>query len=195
MPRRPTAGAREQILDVAGALFYARGVRAVGMSEVVEVAGCGKNLLYAHFPSKTDLVVAYLDRFRARRERTEQRVVANACGPRAQLVALAAEVADRVGTPGFRGCALRNYLTEFPGDGGPASRVAHAYLRDSRARVAEVVGTLGVADPAGTTARICLVLDGLYASGSRHADPDEARAAVALVGEIVDAGLPAAKSR
>jgi AcrR family transcriptional regulator len=189
MPRRPTAGAREQILDVAGALFYARGVRAVGMSEVVTAAGCGKNLLYAHFPSKADLVAAYLERFRARRDRTEQRVVDAADGPRAQLVGLVAEVADRVAAPGFRGCALRNHLAEFPDTDDAASRVAHRYLDDSRARVAHAVALLGTADPAGVTERVWLVVDGLYASGARGPDLAVARAAVALVDEIVDGAV------
>ena len=186
MPRRPVAGAREQILDVAGALFYARGVRAVGMSEIVDAAGCGKNLLYAHFPSKTDLVAAYLERFRARREQTADRVVGEHDDPAAQLVALTAEVAGRVGAPGFRGCALRNHLVEFPDTDDAASRVAHRFLRDSRARVADLVDRLGVADPAGVTERIWLVVEGLYASGTRFAGPAVARTAVELVGEIVE---------
>ncbi|HSU10832.1 MAG TPA: helix-turn-helix domain-containing protein, partial [Pseudonocardia sp.] len=96
MPRRPTTGARERILDAAGSLFYARGVRAVGMNEVVEASGCGKNLLYAQFPSKVDLVAAYLERFRARRVATADAVLRSHDGdPAAQLVALTAEVARR----------------------------------------------------------------------------------------------------
>ena len=188
MPRRPVTGARDQILDVAGALFYARGVRAVGMSEVVGAAGCGKNLLYAHFPSKTDLVAAYLERFRARREQTADRVVAEHDDPAAQLVALTREVADRAVAPGFRGCALRNHLVEFPDTDDAASRVAHRFLRDSRSRVSALVDRLDVADPAGVTERIWLVVEGLYACGTRAAEPAAARAAVELVEEIVARG-------
>ena len=186
MPRRPLPGARDRILDAAGALFYARGVRAVGMSEVVEAAGCGKNLVYRHFPSKADLVAAYLGRFRAARERAADDAVAAAPDPAAQLVALTAEVADRACTPGFRGCALRNHLVEFPDADDAASRVAHAYLAASRARVAASVAALDAADPAGTVERILLVLDGLHARAGRPADPAAARAAVDLVAEIVE---------
>jgi AcrR family transcriptional regulator len=186
MPRRPATGARKQILDVAGALFYARGVRAVGMKEVVDAAGCGKNLLYAHFPSKTDLVAAYLERFRVRRERAADRAVEEHDDPAAQLVALTAEVAGRVGTPGFRGCALRNHLVEFPDTDDAASRVAYRFLRDSRARVADLVDRLGAVDPAGLTERIWLVMEGLYACGTRPASPAVARTAVELVSEVVD---------
>ena len=190
MPRRPQLGTRDRILDAAGALFYARGVRAVGMSDVVEAAGCGKNLVYRHFPGKVDLVAAYLERFRARRERAAEQAVAEAADPAAQLVALTREVADRVTVPGFRGCALRNYLTEFPDADDAASRIAHDYLRDSRARLSALVEGLEVADPAGVTERIWLVLDGLYAGATRSADRAIARTAVNLVEEIVERATP-----
>jgi AcrR family transcriptional regulator len=186
MPRRPVAGARDRILDAAGALFYARGVRATGMSEVVEAAGCGKNLLYGHFPSKVDLVAAYLERFRARRERAAERAVRDLSrDPAAQLVALTAEVAQRVGEPGFRGCALRNYLAEFPDADETASRVARGYLRDSRAQVAALVDRLDVADPDGVTERIWLVVEGLYAAAARPAEAAAPGTAVELVREII----------
>ena len=185
MPRRPTADARERIVDAAASLFYARGVRAVGMNEVVEAAGCGKNLLYAHFPSKVDLVAAYLERFRVRRERAAEDAIGSRDEPAAQLIALTAEVADRLGTPGFRGCALRNYLTEFPDADDAASRVARAYLRDSRAQVAALADRLDVPDPAGVAERVWLVVEGLYASGARPADRADARTAVTLVEEIL----------
>jgi AcrR family transcriptional regulator len=189
VPRRPTTGARERILDAASALFYSRGVRAVGMNEVVEAAGCGKNLLYAHFPSKVELVAAYLERFRVRRERAAERAIGSSDDPAAQLVALAAEVAGRIGTPGFRGCALRNYLTEFPEADDEASRVARAYLRASRAEVRAIARRLGVADADGLAERIWLVVEGLYASATRPAAESDARTAVALVEEII-AGAP-----
>jgi AcrR family transcriptional regulator len=189
VPRRATTGARERILDAAAALFYSRGVRAVGMNDVVAAAGCGKNLLYAHFPSKVELVAAYLERFRVRRERAAGRAIGSCDDPAAQLVALTAEVADRIGTPGFRGCAMRNYLVEFPDADDEASRVARAYLQASRAEVRAVAGRLGAADADGLAERVWLVVEGLYASGTRPAEGADARTAVALVEEIV-AGAP-----
>jgi AcrR family transcriptional regulator len=187
MPRRPAVGARDGIVDVAGALFYARGVRAVGMNEVVDAVGCGKNLLYGHFPSKGDLVAAYLERFRAHRETATERAVLECAGdPAAQLVAMTAEVAERVSDPRFRGCALRNYLTEFPAADDAASRVARGYLRDAKAQVAGLVERLDLANPTAVTKWIWLVVEGLYATAAHSPASGSATAAVELVQEIVE---------
>src|ERR1019366_3418441 len=58
----PRGEARERILDTAFRLFYAHGVRGVGVDTIVASSGVAKATFYKHFPSKDDLAVAYLDR-------------------------------------------------------------------------------------------------------------------------------------
>src|SRR5271163_5127736 len=53
---------RDRILETASALFYRRGVRAVGVDLVVEEAGVAKTSLYRHFRTKDDLIAAFLHR-------------------------------------------------------------------------------------------------------------------------------------
>jgi AcrR family transcriptional regulator len=55
------AGARERILETAYELFVQRGFRGVGVEEVIARAGVAKATLYRHFPSKDDLVIAFLE--------------------------------------------------------------------------------------------------------------------------------------
>jgi AcrR family transcriptional regulator len=63
MPERPIRrDARERILESADELFSRRGVRGVGIDEVIAHAGVAKATLYAHFPSKDNLVLAFLER-------------------------------------------------------------------------------------------------------------------------------------
>ncbi|MFS2207620.1 TetR/AcrR family transcriptional regulator [Variovorax sp. Varisp36] len=53
--------ARERILRTAHDLFYAEGLRATGIDRVIAEAGVTKVTFYRHFPSKNDLILAYLD--------------------------------------------------------------------------------------------------------------------------------------
>ena len=168
MARTAVPGTRERILGVASRLFYDHGVRAVGMNRIITEAGTGKNLLYQHFPAKSDLVAAYLEGARERRARAAERAL-EAAGddPREQLVALVAEVAAIVSRPGFRGCAFRNYLAEFPeddgrGDDGGPGAVARTQLEEARAAIAGRVARLGVADPDRLVEQLWLLVDGLY---------------------------------
>ena len=55
------ASARERILDAAYELFSQRGIQAVGVNEVTERAGVAMATLYRHFPSKDELVLAFLN--------------------------------------------------------------------------------------------------------------------------------------
>jgi AcrR family transcriptional regulator len=57
----PRVGARDRILNSAYELFSHRGIRAVGIDEVIAHADVAKATLYKHFPSKTALVLGFLD--------------------------------------------------------------------------------------------------------------------------------------
>jgi AcrR family transcriptional regulator len=187
MARTAAPGSRERILRTAAGLFYTRGVRAVGMAQVIDEAGCGKNLLYGHFPSKTDLVAAYLQDVRDHRERATARVLAAVPDddPAAALVALTAEIAGMIGRDGYRGCAFRNYLTEFPEGDDVPGHIAHDYLRTARKRVDGLVAQLDVDDASLLTDRIWLILEGLYATAGRPDAPHQATAAVQFVTDLV----------
>jgi AcrR family transcriptional regulator len=54
--------ARERLIETSYDLFTHRGICDVGVDEVVAKAGVAKATLYRHFPSKDDLVLAFLDR-------------------------------------------------------------------------------------------------------------------------------------
>jgi AcrR family transcriptional regulator len=170
MARPPDPEGRDRILRTASRLFYSDGVRAVGMAQVIEAAGCGKNMLYRHFPSKADLAAAYLTATRTHRLREVTSALAASDDPRERLVALVAEVAERVRESGYRGCAFRNYLTEFPAADDAPARVARAYLRDTRTQVDDLAREAGL--PQATADRIWLLMDGLY--GATASDPQVA---------------------
>jgi AcrR family transcriptional regulator len=51
---------RDRILKVAGNLFYKEGYRAIGIDRVIAEADVAKATFYKHFPSKDDLIVAWI---------------------------------------------------------------------------------------------------------------------------------------
>ncbi|WP_334173774.1 helix-turn-helix domain-containing protein, partial [Sinomonas sp.] len=52
------AGARERILGAAYWLFARRGIRDVGVDELIAASGVARATFYRHFRSKDDLVLA-----------------------------------------------------------------------------------------------------------------------------------------
>ena len=62
MTSNDALSARERLIETSYDLFTHRGICGVGVDEVVAKAGVAKATLYRHFPSKDDLVLAFLDR-------------------------------------------------------------------------------------------------------------------------------------
>lgn len=52
---------RTRILEVASRLFYAQGYNSTGINQIIDEAGIARASLYNHFPSKRDLLTAYLE--------------------------------------------------------------------------------------------------------------------------------------
>ncbi len=126
-----TDAARTRILDAAEELFYGQGIQAVGMDAVRTDAGVTLRRLYQLFPSKGDLVEAYLDR-RDRRwlSALADHVDATADTPAARVLAVFDWLADWFAQPGFRGCAFVNSYGEL---GATAPGVADAARRHKEA--------------------------------------------------------------
>jgi AcrR family transcriptional regulator len=113
-----TAEVRARILETAGALFYQRGVRAVGVDLAVEKAGMAKTSLYRHFGTKDDLIAAFLEREDADFWGTWDLVAGqNRDDAAAELDAHLGWIGERVGRPNYRGARRstwpRNSLTSI----------------------------------------------------------------------------------
>ncbi|WP_158798271.1 TetR/AcrR family transcriptional regulator [Pedobacter sp. L105] len=54
------SAARERILDVASRLFYNQGYNSTGINQIIDEAEIARASLYNHFPSKRDLLTAYI---------------------------------------------------------------------------------------------------------------------------------------
>jgi AcrR family transcriptional regulator len=121
-PERARSEARERLLATAGALFYREGIRSVGVDRILTEAPSTRATFYRHFPSKDDLIVAYLGGVDAG-IRAEVRAAVEGAPSAADAVrAVGATVADALGRPGFLGCALLRAAAEFPHADDPIHR-------------------------------------------------------------------------
>ncbi|WP_225772686.1 TetR/AcrR family transcriptional regulator [Inquilinus sp. Marseille-Q2685] len=156
--------ARDRIFAVADELFYRQGIRAVGVDTIAKEAGVAKISLYRAFPSKDDLVVAYLeDRNADYWQRWDKAFDKHEGDPRAQLRALMEYLADRTTAPGYRGCPFTNDATEFPEPSHPGRRVAEANKRELRQRLLRLAEALGAPDPQALADGLVLLVEGAYA--------------------------------
>lgn len=194
MARNPEPGARDRILETASRLFREQGVHPVGLQQIIDECGCGKNLLYRNFASKDDLVVAYLRRCRTEWDGIIDRAIEQARpDPAAQLVAVVRAVAGQVRDADYHGCPFLNTHSEFRDPCHPAHQVSAGHFDALRRQLHAIAVEGGLPDPHGVAERILLIIYGLYATAAVLGAHDTAVNAVALAEETVRARMsPAA---
>ncbi len=86
-PRLPAAQRRQQLLEVALAVFGRDGFHHTSMNDLAEAAGVTKPVLYQHFGSKRDLYLEVLREAGGRLMTSVGKAIAAAPGPRQQVEA------------------------------------------------------------------------------------------------------------
>nr|WP_316653493.1 helix-turn-helix domain-containing protein [uncultured Gellertiella sp.] len=188
MTARPN-DTRDQILKAASRLFYRQGVRDVSMDAIAEKAALTKRTVYYHFRSKDDLIAAWL----AMRDKPNlalyQQWYAAAEGlPAERTEALFVALARTAGGTHWRGCGfLRTSaeLADMPGH--PAMKVATAHKKAVEAWLAATYAGAGIAGPALLAMQVRLLLDGCFAAGLLHREPDYMLAAGKAAATLVEA--------
>jgi AcrR family transcriptional regulator len=143
----PTA--RQRILDNAYELFSRRGIRAVGVDEVISGAAVAKATLYRHFRSKDELVLAFLEQ----RERlwTRQLVEAGARErgntPEERLLAIFDVFHDWFQRDDYEGCSFINVLLETGDRDHPVGAASAQHLENIRTIVRTLAQEAGLRDP------------------------------------------------
>jgi AcrR family transcriptional regulator len=177
--------ARDRILDTAYDLFSQRGVRGVGVDEVVERSGVAKATLYRHFPAKDDLVVAFLqlreDRWSRGLELEAKRRGATA---EDQLFAIFDVFEEWFRRDDFEACSFVNTLLEL-GPQHPAGRAAAEHLANIRSILRELAEAAGLRDPEGFAHALQLVMKGSIVAAA-EGDGDAAQRARSIARLLVD---------
>jgi AcrR family transcriptional regulator len=164
--------ARERILRTAHDLFYVEGLRATGIDRVIAEAGVTKVTFYRHFPSKNDLILAYL---KLRHEQwmtwfTEALARHGGVSQGAQaLPPVLNEWFSGQALGGFRGCAFLNGVSEM----GPAIPAVVEATRQHKQQMTEAIEAL--LPPSGqrrqTAEALAIAVEGAIVQAQYSEDP------------------------
>ncbi|HSI60647.1 MAG TPA: TetR/AcrR family transcriptional regulator [Ideonella sp.] len=156
LPDRPP---RERILLTAHDLFYRDGIRATGIDRVIAESGVSKVTFYRHFPSKNQLIIAFLE---YRHERwmawfngaLQRHGAARGKG----LGALVPTLREWFGSEGYRGCAFINSVGELGATLPEVVAISRRHKRDMTDAIATLLPASRQREPDAQA--VALLVDG-----------------------------------
>jgi AcrR family transcriptional regulator len=156
---------RERIVEAATELFYAQGLRAVSAEKIIAQVGITKVTFYRHFPTKDDLIVAYLER----RAKWERDAVAHVRQTSKDIPDAFRIIAEAIGaescSPGFRGCPFINAAAEYADPEHPVRRVVDAHRRWFKQAIEDLLDEINVPESGRVADQLVMLRDGAMVSG------------------------------
>lgn len=183
--------ARDRIITTAYELFTRRGIRDVGVDEVVSKAGVAKTTLYRHFPSKDDLVLAFL----AHREQlwtvdvVDRQSAERAADPEGQLLAIF-DVFDGWfhRRNDYEACSFIKVLLEM-GPDGPIGQACLSHLNNIRAIVRRRAEEAQMSDVEEFSSAFNVLMKGAIISAA-EGDLNAGRHAQTMAARLIDEHRP-----
>ncbi len=185
-PTAQRAPAKARILETANDLFYEDGIRNVGVDRIISASAVTKATFYKHYRAKDNLIVEYI---RGRHDAVRvdiETMIAGANSPEDSLKEFAAEIADEISRPGFRGCPFINAAAEFPDANHPVRQIVTAHREWYVDRLADVLKSMGHPVPGDAADELLLARDGALAGGYAG-DPIAATSALGrIISRVLD---------
>jgi AcrR family transcriptional regulator len=181
---------------VADELFYARGLRAVGVDEIVARSAAAKASLYAHFPTKDDLICGYLrQRSVDWRAHLHSELARRGGTPRRQLDHVFDVLAEGCAAPGFRGCPFINAAVEFPDPAHPARVIAAEHRRWVRELLLRLAREARLRAPEMLAGQLALIYDAAMVGTQLDGETTPAESARDAARALVDAAAGVRRQR
>lgn len=189
-PRLTESGARERLISTANALFYQRGIRNVGIDEVIAEANVAKASLYNHFASKDELIVECL-RVRDADWRVWLATEVNrrATTPRERLLAVFDALGAWITDAEFRGCAFQNAVVEVADTRHPAHKAAAKQKHATRAYLGELAREAKARQPDMLADQLSMLMEGAIMSALLHGASPAVETARATAAQLVRAAF------
>src|SRR5688572_1199672 len=141
------ASARERILRSAAELFPGGRVRVTGVDALIAHADVAKATFYRHFPSKDDLVAAWLQSSQARwLDVVVSEVEGRGYTPLGRLIGFWEVMGGWAEGEQFRGCPYLNTLVEIRDTDHPAHAEVRSYIDEVEAYLSETAAEAGIPD-------------------------------------------------
>lgn len=153
---------KDKVFQTASRLFYQYGYRAIGVDTIASESGIGKMTLYRHYPSKDDLIVAYLKASDDLFWKNFDEITKAATTAREKLLAFFESLQEYVTTPACYGCPFLNVATEYPGADYAGHQVAIAHKQSVRVRFRQMAKEAGANKPEVLADQLMLLMDGAY---------------------------------
>jgi len=156
---------RLRLLTTAARIFYAEGIHSVGVDRLIAEAQVTRSTFYRHFPSKEDLVLAYLQAAdQAIRGQVDAAIAAAPSAPDA-VRAIAASIAEGIQSPSFRGCAFLNSVAEYPDPGHPVHQAVLAHRQWFAETITTLMASIKETKAEAAAQHFVMLRDGAMASG------------------------------
>jgi len=180
---------KDKLFQTASRLFYQHGYRSIGVDTIAAESGIGKMTLYRHYPSKDDLIVAYLrDSDRLFWDQFKQ-LTKDAPTAREKLLNFFTALENYVTSPVCYGCPFINVATEYPEVGYAGHQMALEHKQSVHAQFVELAREAGATQPEGLANALHLLMDGAYIAARMYgATPNNPALGVAAVAQqLIDA--------
>jgi AcrR family transcriptional regulator len=182
----PRSQARKRILDAAYDLFSTRGIRAVGIDEIVERAAVAKATLYRHFRTKDELVLSFLEQREKlwTKEFFEAEVRRRGATPEERLFVVFDVFDEWFHAERFEACSFINTLLEMRPE-HVLGKAAVVYLENIRALVATLGAEAGLRDVESFASSWQLLMKGSIVSAA-GGDLEAAQRAKAMARLVIE---------
>jgi AcrR family transcriptional regulator len=179
--------ARDRILESAYELFSRRGIRAVGIEEVIGRAAVAKATLYRHFPSKDELVLAFLQQRETRWTHGWVEAEARRRGstPEERLLAIFDLFDEWFHRADFEGCSFINVLLETASLEHPVGRASAKHLENIRAVLRPLAEEAGLRDVDAFARSFHILMKGAIVQAG-EGDLDAAKRAQAMARDLIE---------
>jgi AcrR family transcriptional regulator len=158
--------ARSRLLETASRLFYTEGLHSVGIDRIVAEAHVTRATLYRHFPSKNQLVIAYLSEVDNAVRAQLAKAAAREKSSADVLRAIGESIAADITAPGFRGCAFLNAAAEYPDPAHPVHRTVLIHREWFLRTITDLLTHAHATAPDPTARHFIMLRDGAMAAGS-----------------------------